>query len=400
MPIPPITTSGSTGSGKSATAVSARGGKLAHANSGNLSCSGSGHKPPQQHPLHQQTLPQHQPVSFQIDLPSQDGYPAAQHRVGTQQATTPFLGSFGFRGGRGGAAVSGAAAAVMQQQPMHEFEVPAARNSGEEAFGRTFHSPPDHGAESSMISGVSVTPSGMSGISALTDPISAVAQSDLGPSRMARQAMQLDRLRPNWTSTENPAPVQMLNSSQHGVPNTMSHLNAHSIRSERKYLDDNMSWAGHSLHGGGLSVRDDSVLNGAAGSVFSSYSTGNDSFGVMLASMKDDAFLNAAVDNAPDPLYSQTNYNDNMRAPYVHSMPPPVQHQQQSPLPQPQYQQQYQQPYRNVSSGRNHAGPGSAYLNDGASVASISMVSGVSLPSVGDLSETLSALDLASYQGS
>lgn len=390
IPMPPLTTSGSSVSGsptKSATAVSSRGGKLTHSNSGNNSHGRSGHCVQQV----QQTSQQNQPVSFQIDIGNQT--------VAQSTTNTPFYPNLLFRGmGTPRAAVSGAAAAAMkqQQQSMHEFEVPASRH--EEAFGRTFHSPPDQNAESSMISGVSLTPSGMSGISALTDPISALAQSDLGPSRVVRQTMQLDSLRQNWTAQptktkstgeSGSGTVQMLNSShvkqQHGAMNQVDNNAALNVRMEqqRRSMDDAMSWAGNSLQGGGLSVRENSVFGGGGvgGSVCS---VGNDSFGVMLADLNNEDFITAGDVAPASSAFGSYHGNDHHN----------------NANQRPAYQHNNNQIASSPAHPRSAAARGGrSYFPDGASVTSMSITSaGVSsLPSIGDLSEGLSALDLASY---
>jgi hypothetical protein len=309
MPIPPVTTSGSgSGScgGKAATAVSARGGKTPHISSSSSVRSGHGGSGSYQ----QQQQQQQQPLSFQIDIRPPESYqtvvPQQPHRrVG--QITAPFHGNRVFRGGmaqRMGAAVSGAAAAVMKQQQqhpqqsLHEFEVPAARHSSlsqDEAFGRTFHAPPDtqHG-DSSLISGFSggaSAVSGMSGISALTDPMSSVSNSDVfhhGPSRAARQA-QLDRIRQNWASpsavaTSDNTPTIQLLSASNGIGSSLN--NSSAMRMHMDHGDDNMSWT-HSLNGGGIghnrddSARDDSVLFGGTESQLSAGSGGNHSLGAL-----------------------------------------------------------------------------------------------------------------------
>lgn len=74
--------------------------------------------------------------------------------------------------------ISGAAA-----QKLNEFEAPqptaADRRSQDELFGRTFYPPPINDRDSSLLSGVSCQSamSGISQISGLTDPISAVSES-------------------------------------------------------------------------------------------------------------------------------------------------------------------------------------------------------------------------------
>jgi hypothetical protein len=182
-----------------------------------------------------------------------------------------------------------------QLRPVHEFEVPAARHSAQdEAFGRTFHPPPDNPhAESSLISGLSggasaSAVSGMSGISALTDPMSSVSNSDGFQSRASRLA-QLDRIRSNWaapsniTSSDNTPTAQLLNASN-GIGSSINNSGVMNV----DQMDDNMSWT-HSLHGGGIgsiveeTIRDDSVLGGATESILSAGSVANFSLGGLSA---------------------------------------------------------------------------------------------------------------------
>ena len=249
------------------------------------------------------------------------------------QAKAPFYSNLGFRSGttqRIGAAVSGAAASVMKQQqqqqlrPMHEFEVPAARNSAQdEAFGRMFHPPPDnqHG-ESSLISGLSggasaSAVSGMSGISALTDPMSSVSNSDgfnHGQSRAMRQA-QLDKIRSNWAtpaavaSSDNTPTIQLLNASN-GIGSSLNNSNA----MNPDQMDDGMSWT-HSLHGGGIveqSARDDSVLGGGTGSILSAGSGENFSLGGLSATSGSGLMGESKHTMLPGPYRGQRTVRNNM----------------------------------------------------------------------------------------
>lgn len=382
MPIPPITTSGSGGSGMTATAVSSRGGKLTHSSSsGSVR---SGHHNVQQ----QQQQQQHQPVSFQIELRPETYQTVVppqppKHRAGAQQGGTPFYANLGFRGmaPRVGAAVSGAAAAAMKQQqqqhhPIHEFEVPAARANADEAFGRQFHSPPEHQqGESSLLSGFSggaSAISGLSGISALTDPVSSMSNSDTGQARTARQR-QLERVKQNWAShavanSDNTGTIQMLNASN-GLGSSLNHSSV-IRRAEREPIDDSMSWTGHSLNhslnGGGLAAPDDSVLFGGTGSNLSNGSGGNHSSGVASETFKDDSFPGTG-DGAAGLAYGYTLGSSKHSA--------------------------TSGPYRGAIAPRAPGGPAGD-----ASVTSMSMAStGVdSLPSMSELSENLIALDLAS----
>ena len=169
--------------------------------------------------------------------------------------------------GRGAKGVSGAAAAAMRHTDDGEFPAPPTKDI---AFGRQFHVP-DAGGESSMLSGMSANTganpsalSGMSGISALTDPISALsgAENHGGQSEfqqpMARpqsyqqfQAMrynQLQQLRQQWA-----------NGSQRTLESAdMRSIGGSSLQRTRSWQEgmaqhaDNMSWADHSLIGGGI----------------------------------------------------------------------------------------------------------------------------------------------------
>lgn len=370
LPIPAVTTSGGSNAmmgNKSATAVSGRGGKLSHSSSNSSIRANQGRGEMQQ-----------QPVSVQVDIRPPDNYNSVipsppSHRVG--QGKTPFYSNLGFRGGtaqRIGAAVSGAAASVMKQQqqqlrPMHEFEVPAARNSAQdEAFGRTFHPPPDnHHGESSLLSGLSggasaSAVSGMSGISALTDPMSSVSNSDgfnHGQSRSVRQA-QLDRIRSNWatptaiTSSDNTPTVQLLSASN-GIGSSLNKSSA----LNPDHMDDCMSWT-HSLHGGGIgsiveeTARDDSVLGGGTESLLSAGSGANFSLGGLSAT-------------SGGGLMGESKHTT------------------------------LSSPHRNERIARNNAGGMAAYYPGDASVTSGMSITSTGVYSMSELSENLVALDLS-----
>lgn len=371
LPIPSVTTSGGSNvmmmGNKSATAVSGRGGKLSHASSYSSSSIRTNQA--------RGEMQQQQAVSVQVDIRPPDTYNSVipsppPNRVGHGKA--PFYSNLGFRGGtaqRLGAAVSGAAASVMKQQqqqlrPMHEFEVPAARNSlQDEAFGRTFHPPPDnqHG-ESSLISGLSggasaSAVSGMSGISALTDPMSSVSNSDgfnHGQSRAIRQA-QLDKIRSNWAtsaaiaSSDNTPTIQLLNASN-GIGSSLNNSNA----MNPDQMDDGMSWT-HSLHGGGIVeqvARDDSVLGGGTGSLLSAGSGENFSLGGLSAT-------------SGSGLMGETKHN------------------------------MLSGPYRGQRTARNNIDGLAAYYAGDASVTSGMSITSTGVYSMSELSENLVALDLS-----
>ena len=337
VPIPPITTSSS----KPATAVSARGGKLPHSSSG--SSVRSGHSP-------------QQPRSLQIDIRPPDTYPSVvPQQIPSRQA--PFYGGGNrvFRGGmthRVGATVSGAAAAVMKTVGPPEFEVPAKRNSGqshEEAFGRTFHAPPD-----APIGDSSSAVSGMSGISALTDPMSSMSNSDVfhqshRPSRAQQQAY-LERVQRNWAAqmatSDNTPTIQLLNASN-GIGSSLN--NSAVLRIDPH---DDMSWT-HSLIGGGIpeGTREDSVFGGT-GSQLSGGSGGNHS-------------LSAHSNMSGNGLFGASMHS---RKSGIHRGAP-----------------------RN--SGRAAYYPGDLSITSGMSLAS------ESLPSMSELSVNMVALDLANGMG-
>ena len=239
-----------------------------------------------------------------------------------------------------------------------------------------------------MISGFSggaSAVSGMSGISALTDPISSISNTDNngGQARAARHAIQLDRIRHNWaspivtTSDTNTATIQMLGSST-GLGSSLNHSSG-VLRggNPSSALDnDNMSWTGHSLNGGGIVARDDSVLfEGGTGSNLSAegiYSS---------PAVKDDTFSSAAGEGAALGLAYGSNSNNNTLGSSRHSS---------SSRPGL---------LRGLSGGGTATprGPAAYYPGDAGSVTSMSMMSaGVdSLPSMSELSDNMIALDLA-----
>lgn len=274
---------------KSATVVSGRGGKLYNTGSSNSFRSNQGRGG-----MHTQ---QQQPASVHIDIGSPDHYntntiatqpPRHINQVDTNNAPyfpNPMLG---FRTGvtQRLAAVSGAAASAMKQQqqprPIQEFEVPIHSSSQDEVFGRTFH----HHGESSLLSGLSggdktSAVSGMSGISALTDPMSSLSSSEgiHGQSRAIRQA-QIDQFNQTWGSTpavntSDNTPTMQLLSASNGIGSSLNNSAIIHINNT-DHLDDGMSWTQHSLHGGGIG----SILEDAAPdqSVLSTGSDGNFSF--------------------------------------------------------------------------------------------------------------------------
>jgi hypothetical protein len=313
-----------------------------------------------------QSQQQRQPVV--IDLLTPEDYQAAI-------LPQPKHHGAGFRG-RVGSGVSGAAAAAIDE----EFEVPDIPIPVGEAFGRAFHPPPEHQqGESSLISGLSggtSAVSGMSGISALTDTFSSISNSDVNYSEMraARQVMRLNQARQNWdtavgASSDNPATDQMLNESNGSGRRGISLNNIAAVPAERGPVDvdDNMSWTGHSLVGGGL-AHDDSILLGGSGSIMSGGSGDNDSLDVRSSTVMDRAFLPDAA------AVGHGNTFGSARRLSMTGV------------------------YRGMHTNRGHGGPAAYFPGDG-SVTSMSITSnGVdSIPDsiLSGLSEHLIALDLA-----
>jgi hypothetical protein len=171
-------------------------------------------------------------------------------------------------GGGGGGNFSGAAAAAVQDSEF--MPAPQARDI---AFGCQFHMT-DPGKEGSMISGLSFVPSGVSGISALTDPSllggTSTSMRGGGMSNSLRIS-QLNQLRQQWAAQNHGNSLQtdgsttrMLLSSQNGLGNSLQasgtfvpggranpHHRAHSFQDVQS-VGDAMSWAEHSLAGGGI----------------------------------------------------------------------------------------------------------------------------------------------------
>jgi hypothetical protein len=235
---------------------------------------------------------------------------------------------------RVGAAVSGAAAAVMkQQQPVdmyddHHFEVPAARGGvgPDEAFGRPFHPAGEAMQESSMISGMSgpaSVMSGMSGISALTDPISSMSGAEgLGDLRRSggptapsmRNQWHLNQVRQHWEQQygiSGSGTVDMLQSAGLGssLGRDVSMQEQMAQNPIRRSVDESMvgvSWAGHSLIGGGIreSIRDDSGIfysrgvtgGGDTGSILSGQGSMGGFSGADM-SMKEASVLSGGMDS-------------------------------------------------------------------------------------------------------
>jgi hypothetical protein len=184
-----------------------------------------------------------------------------------------------------GGKFSGAAAAAVQGS-----EYMPAPPDRDVAFGRQFHMAlPETGSD---ISGLSYVPgtilSGMSGVSALTDPSllggvqSHMAVNSFPNSRQAgvnNNSLRISQLRQQWAAQhygnslqggDNSSTTRMMLSSQNGLGNSLQasgafnssgtsrgtpHQRSHSSRSfhDIQSVNDAMSWAEHSLAGGGIS---------------------------------------------------------------------------------------------------------------------------------------------------
>jgi hypothetical protein len=253
-------------------------------------------------------------------------------------------------------AVSGAAAAFMQEddQPHHP--------PTDVAFGRAFHEAPD-AHESSVISGLSNTMlSGMSGISGLTDPISSLSgAADKKRVKNAQQfnvrrTQQLEHLRQTWANTNSNRTMQNADMAQRAV---MPALAPHQgVQRSLSWQDmgsvAEMSWAEHSLAGGG--IHDAASVISAARSFQSRVATDNDSLAFV-------EHMLGAVSVTSRRSRVSNHYAQNLYRP---TMPPPA----------------------------------AAMPSSGGSVASMSIASGVdsigSIRSImSDLSGNLLALDLA-----
>jgi hypothetical protein len=195
--------------------------------------------------------------------PPQPGGPSRSGGGGDPYGTAPM----GVPASAGGGKFSGAAAAAVQDS---EY-MPAPRDR-DVAFGRQFHMAlPETGSD---ISGLSYVPgtmiSGMSGVSALTDP------SLLGGGQAnSLRISQLNQVRQQWAAQhhgnslqagDNSSTTRMMLSSQNGLGNSLQASGAfnnrgapqqrsHSSRSfqDVQSVNDAMSWADHSLVGGGIS---------------------------------------------------------------------------------------------------------------------------------------------------
>jgi hypothetical protein len=252
--------------------------------------------------------------------------------------------------------VSGAAAAFMQEddQPHHP--------PTDVAFGRAFHEAPD-AHESSVISGLSNTIlSGMSGVSGLTDPISSLsgaADKKRGQHVQqlnARRAQQLEHLRQTWANTNSNRTMQNADMAQRAVMPAVAPQQGvqRSLSWQEVGSVAEMSWADHSLAGGG--IHDAASIISAARSFQSRVPTDSDSLAFV------EHMLGAASVSSRRSRASN-HYAQNLYRP---TMPPPA----------------------------------AAMPSSGASVASMSIASGgESIGSVrsimSDLSGNLLALDLA-----
>jgi len=367
-----------------ATAVSGRGAKVITSSQRSVS---SQQKEPYT-PLAYQAITA-PPASYQpIIPPSQD-----QH-----QGKTIFPG---MRGGRNTGGVSGAAAAAMSSESDPNFP------TQDVAFGRQFHVPENGG--DSMISGMSggtggaggTQLSGMSGISALTDPMSSLSGADPGATRpgpfqqpavrpqnsqqfQAMRMNQLQQLRQNWQQPTSQRTMNTLTSSDLRSIGGMSlqrSLSWQSGHPEHPHMDT-MSWAEHSLMGGGVNDVN-SVVSGQQS--FHSYY------------LRDAAMGGQSVQGGAGPMASGTSYGGSSLG--LNFSAQPSQQQQQPPMPSPA---QFYHGGSSGSHGENSdrteriTGSGNAGPSGNASVASMSIASGsISGSIMSDLSENLIALDLA-----
>mmetsp|Transcript_1714 Transcript_1714/g.4687 ORF Transcript_1714/g.4687 Transcript_1714/m.4687 type:complete len:623 (-) Transcript_1714:108-1976(-) len=242
-----------------ATAVSGRGAKVISSSSQR---SVGGPKPGEPYaPLAYQTI-NAPPASYQPIIPPSNDQ---NHH---QQGKTMFNGILGGRN----TGVSGAAAAAIGADENPDFP------AHDVAFGRQFHIA-DTVGDGSMISGMSggtgaggTQLSGMSGISALTDPMSSLsgAGPDGAPRHLggfpqpaarpqtaqqfhAMRSAQLQQLRANWQHPTSQRTMNTLNSSDLRSIGGMSLQRSLSWQSghDNPHMDT-MSWADHSLMGGGI----------------------------------------------------------------------------------------------------------------------------------------------------
>ena len=379
-----------------ATAISGRGAKVITTNGS----SSAQHAQQQQEQSQQPTALAYQrltapPASYQQIIP-----PANDRHM------------FPMGGGNRNTAISGAAAAAVGADDNPLYPPPV-----DVAFGRQFHVP--DGKEDSMISGMSglsngggaaggTQLSGMSGISALTDPLSSLSGAERSaPFGHARPGATAQSLRGMMNHHHVRAAPPVFHTSSGRTMNTLTASDLRSIggMSLQRSLSwqsgrDNMSWAEHSLAGGGIHE------NGTVMSGFSSYHPQQQQQQHPHAPqyLREEQ-LAAAATGIP-PMHPMTGGNP-PSAMGGSSLAMQMQQQQQRgaasfPLQAPHQQQQPAYPtpaqmYQGTSSSSGSGGERAALPSGGASVASMSVASasvgGASIMS--DLSDNLLALDLA-----
>jgi len=362
-------------------------------------------------------------TQFEIELKPPKGYTAQVVPPQAPRGSPTFYGGFRGGGSSNRAVVSGAAAAAMRQNHnQQEFQEPEPRVSAgmmmmmpmDEAFGRQFHPPADIKGESSLISGLSggqSAVSGMSGISGLTDS-AVMGESNSGGNnsinRAAQQAQRLDQVRHHWaspvaaTAASASDNIPMLNAST-GMGSSLNHSSVFLQPQQQQQRpstggmqDDSMSWTGHSLAGGGFTTRDDSsVMYGSqlsgSGGVFS--------ISAMSAAMREQEYLQQQQQQHMHLQQQQQQQHTESIPAAAAAMPPQYPQSNRRHGGQQRAMPRYY--YHNHTGMHNpHQQLGNSSAHDGASVASMSIASNGSLPSMpgsilSELSDTMNALDLA-----
>ena len=237
-----------------ATAVSGRGAKVITTQPGS-----------QRSVASQQSKGSYKPLAYQEISASPASYQPILPPDADQAPKTIFPG-MRRRGPKG---VSGAAAVAMGLTDDRRPDNFSAPPTPDIAFGRQFHVP-DAGGESSMLSGMSANTganpsalSGTSGVSALTDPISGLSGGDnMAPRAEFPQPLARPQTAHQFQSMRYNQLQQLRQQWAQGSQRTMESCDMRSISSaslqrsrswqERMLHGDNMSWADHSLIGGGI----------------------------------------------------------------------------------------------------------------------------------------------------
>ncbi|KAL7568220.1 hypothetical protein ACA910_004220 [Epithemia clementina (nom. ined.)] len=356
---------------------------------------------------------------------------SSQHSKGSYSSFQPILPPTQEQGpskimfpgvrGRGAKGVSGAAAAAMRHSEDSNPAIHPEDTTQDIAFGRQFHVP-ENGGDSSMISGMSAgtganpsAVSGMSGISALTDPISALsAENPEFQQPMARpqtmqqfQAMrinQLQQLRQQWAqSSQRQGSQRTLESADVRSLGSSSLQRSRSWQESQMQHGETMSWTDHSLIGGGIQDVN-SVMSGQQS--FHSYYLRDQHAGAAMPMGPSAVYGSGVTNGYCDPAVMRQGSSGMFAAAAAarQLVAPQVQQLQQHhpanvpPMPAPA------QLYYGSSSGeessaktnRMAGGGGGGNFGSGASVASMSIASAsISGSIMSDLSENLIALDLA-----